>query len=78
MTPPEMHGNLGANAISERMTPAQGFGFELVSTWILLMSILGCIDSDRPLFGSEAVGIGFTIAALNLAGVASFVLICFI
>ncbi|KAL4217731.1 aquaporin-like protein [Mactra antiquata] len=69
MTPAEMHGNLGANSINDRMTPIQGFGFELVQTWVLLMSILGCIDTNRPLFGSEAVGIGLTIAALNLAGI---------
>ncbi|XP_060552215.1 lens fiber major intrinsic protein-like [Ruditapes philippinarum] len=69
VTPSELHGNLGMNMVNTRISAVQGFACEVVFTFILVISIYGCIDSNRTFFGSEAVGIGFTIAGINLAGI---------
>ena len=74
VSPDVVHNNLGLTLVSSSLTAAQGFGCETIFTFILVMSIYGCTDGNRPMFGSPAVGIGFTIAVVHLAGVNTFFL----
>ncbi|WAR17101.1 AQP4-like protein, partial [Mya arenaria] len=69
VTPPYLHGNLGVTSVNGDMSVAQGFVCEALFTFILVMSIFGCTDRHRPMFGSPAVGVGITIAAVHLAAV---------
>jgi len=55
--------------VNEELTAGQGFVFELIFTYILVLSILGVTDQNRPKFGSPAVEIGLTIATVHLAAV---------
>ncbi|XP_055957781.1 aquaporin AQPAe.a-like [Patella vulgata] len=56
------HSNLGVTNISSVVTPAQGFGIELLLTFILVSVIFGTTDGNRPAFGSPALLIGLTVA----------------
>lgn len=69
VTPDEVHSDLGVNTVGPLLSVAEGFGCELVYTFILVFSIFGCTDENRPFFGSPALGIGLTIAVLHLAGI---------
>ncbi|XP_052762100.1 aquaporin AQPAe.a-like [Mya arenaria] len=69
VTPPYLHGNLGVTSVNGDMSVAQGFVCEALFTFILVMSIFGCTDRHRPMFGSPAVGVGITIAAVHLAAI---------
>ena len=69
ITPDAVHSNLGVNTVSPLLSEAKGFGCELVDTFILVFSIFGCTDENRPFFGSPALGIGLTVGVLHLSGV---------
>nr|QIE08067.1 aquaporin 1 [Sinonovacula constricta] len=69
VTPSRLHSDLGMTTLSNDLDAGQGFGCELVFTFILVMSILGCTDNNRPMFGSPAVGIGITITVVHLAAI---------
>lgn len=69
VTPPAAHNNLGLTEIHPEIDVIQGVTCEAIFTFILVFSIYGCTDSNRPMFGSPAVGIGLTIAVVHLAAV---------
>lgn len=69
VTVDRIHSNLGLNTVSDQMSAAEGFGCELIYTFILVTSIFGCTDGNRPLFGSPALGIGLTVGVLHFAGI---------
>ena len=69
VTPSSVHGNLGLTEVHGNLDPVQAVVCEGIFTFILVCSIYGCTDSNRPMFGSPAVGIGLTIAVVHLAAV---------
>ncbi|XP_060598108.1 aquaporin-4-like [Ruditapes philippinarum] len=68
-TPSRLHNNLAVTTINPELNVGQGLGCEIIFTFILVMSIMGCTDMNRPLFGSPAIGIGFTVAVVHLAAI---------
>ncbi|XP_053382421.1 aquaporin AQPAe.a-like [Mercenaria mercenaria] len=68
-TPSRLHNNLAVTVVSPELHVGQGLACEMIFTFILVMSIMGCTDSNRPLFGSPAVGIGLTITVVHLAAI---------
>lgn len=68
-TPDRLHSNLGLTEINEELNVWQGLVCEIMFTFILVMSIMGCTDSNRPFFGSPALGIGLTVAVVHLAAI---------
>lgn len=55
-------GNLGATLIHPSLNTAQAFGIELVSTFILVLTVFSCVDSKRnDIHGSFPLQIGFAI-----------------
>ncbi|KAL4218102.1 Aquaporin-4 [Mactra antiquata] len=69
VTPSTVHSNLGLTLINDNISDGQGFACELIFTFILVMSIYGCTDPNRPFFGSPALGIGLTVGCMHLAGI---------
>lgn len=69
VTPDPLHSDLGVNTVSPLLSLAEGFGCEVVYTFILVFSIFGCTDDRRPFFGSPALGIGLTVGVLHLSGI---------
>ena len=69
-TPTDLQGNLGANTISEFLTPAQGYLYEAVLTFLLVFIIHGVSDPLRKdIKGSAPLAIGLAVAACHLSGV---------
>ncbi|XP_060576031.1 aquaporin-5-like isoform X2 [Ruditapes philippinarum] len=69
VTPTALHGNLGITSLNNEISEGQGLVCEIVFTFILVMSIFGTTDPNRALFGSPALGIGFTVAVVHLAAI---------
>ncbi|CAL1534272.1 unnamed protein product, partial [Lymnaea stagnalis] len=70
VTPSIHHNNLAVTSLSAGVTPAQGFGIELILTFCLVTVIFGTTDSNRASFGSPALLIGLTVTVGHLAGIA--------
>ena len=68
VTPSSTHGNLGVTG-SSLLDGGEMFGCEVIFTFVLVFSIFGCTDGNRPFFGSPALGIGLTVGVLHLGGV---------
>ncbi|XP_060576032.1 aquaporin AQPAe.a-like [Ruditapes philippinarum] len=67
--PSRFHENLGMTTLYSELSEGQGLVCEIVFTFILVMSIFGTTDPNRALFGSPALGIGFTVAVVHLAAI---------
>ncbi|WAR21867.1 AQPA-like protein, partial [Mya arenaria] len=67
VTPGALNDNLGLTTVKPDLNGGQAFACELVFTFILVMSIFGCTDPSRALFGSPALGIGLTVSVLHFA-----------
>ncbi|ESO99183.1 hypothetical protein LOTGIDRAFT_82572, partial [Lottia gigantea] len=68
VTPSVFHDNLGVNDIAG-ITSAQGFGIELILTFVLVIVIFGTTDGDRPAFGSQALLIGLTVTLGHVSSI---------
>ena len=71
VTPSTFHGNLGVTSINASLNVGQGFGVEVILTFVLVFVIIATTDSNRIDAGMVSVAIGLTIALLHLAGVRS-------
>ncbi|WAR21889.1 AQPA-like protein [Mya arenaria] len=69
VTPGELNDNLGLTTINPDLNGGQAVACEMVFTFILVMSIFGCTDPNRALFGSPALGIGLTVSVLHFASI---------
>lgn len=69
LTPSSFHDNLCVTSLGTDVTPAQGFGMELLLTFTLVTVIFGTTDSNRPGLGSPAVIIGLTVALGHFTGI---------
>ena len=64
---------LGVTKVSTEITAAQGFGIELVITFVLVFVILASTDEKRTdLGGSAPLSIGLAVVAATLYAVSSF------
>lgn len=69
VTPTAYHGNLAVTSISSELNVGQGFGIEVILTFVLVFVIVATTDSNRIDGGMASVAIGLTIALLHLAGI---------
>lgn len=70
LTPMSTQGSLGVNALKGEVTDAQGFGVELMITFVLVFTVLASIDSDRnDLNGSAPLTIGLAVVAGHLVAI---------
>jgi len=69
VTVASLHGSLGVTAINTSLNVGQGFGVEVILTFVLVFVIVATIDSNRIDAGMASIAIGLTIALLHLAGV---------
>lgn len=68
MTPEEVHGGgLGNTLISSKLTELQGFGVELFLGFVLVLTVFGVVDSNRPEAkpaGPLAIGVSVVLGHL--------------
>ncbi|WAR21870.1 AQP1-like protein, partial [Mya arenaria] len=69
VTPGDLNDNLGLTTVNPDINVGQAVACELVFTFILVMSVFGCTDPNRALFGSPALGIGLTVSVLHFVAV---------
>lgn len=69
LTPESTRGGLGVNGLNN-ITDAQGFGVEVMITFVLVFTVLASIDEDRTdLQGSAPLTIGLAVAVGHLFSV---------
>ena len=70
VTPNHFEGTLGQTNLGSDVTPAQGFGVELVVTFVLVFTVFSSVDTKRSdLNGSTPLTIGLSVAVCHLAAV---------
>jgi glycerol uptake facilitator-like aquaporin len=69
VTASSLHDSLGVTAINKDLNVGQGFGVEVILTFVLVFVIVATTDSNRSDAGMASIAIGLTIALLHLAGV---------
>lgn len=68
---PGHQGSLGSTTVHTGLTPWQGFGIELVLTFIVVFAVFACLDSQRKIPGGSALSIGAAYLTCSLAGLPS-------
>jgi glycerol uptake facilitator-like aquaporin len=69
---------MGVTTIKGNLTEAQGFGIELLITFVLVFVVLASTDDKRcDLGGSAPLSIGLAVVAGHLYAVSIFDMICF-
>lgn len=67
LTPGEYIGNLGCTLVSDKLTPAQGVGVELLVTFVLVFTVFASCDGKRKdLNGSAPLTIGLSVTMCHL------------
>ncbi|KAH3778852.1 aquaporin-5-like [Dreissena polymorpha] len=67
LTPSAVVGGLGTTTLNTGVTPAQGFGIELIITMVLVLTVFAACDSKRTdLGGSFPLTIGFAVTVGHL------------
>lgn len=70
LTPMALHGGLGTTTVSSALTKQQGFGVEVVITFVLVLTVFACCDSKRTdLNGSAPLTIGLSVTLCHLFAV---------
>lgn len=70
LTPDQFVGNLGSTTLGEKVTPIQGFGIEIILTFVLVFVVEAVCDGRRKdIKGSAPMAIGLSITACHLAGI---------
>ena len=73
LTPEGLRGNLGATLLNKSVTPAQGFGVELIVTFVLVMAVFASNDDQRKdLRGSAPLTVGLAVVVCHLFAVRCF------
>lgn len=69
VTPEATRGGLGLNGLNN-VSGGQGFGVEVMITFVLVFTVLSSVDSDRTdLNGSAPLTIGLSVTVGHLIGV---------
>lgn len=75
LTPENQQAMLGVNRLRGSVTDAQGFGVELMITFIVVLTVLASLDEKRTdLHGSAPLTIGLAVALGHLFAVSVFIL----
>lgn len=75
LTPFDVQGNLGMTTIDASLSVEQGFGVEVMITFLLVFTVFASCDSSRTdLNGSAPLTIGLSVALCHLFAVSTFVL----
>ncbi|KAG7169137.1 aquaporin AQPAe.a-like [Homarus americanus] len=70
VTPAERQGSLGMTSINPAVNVGQAVGFELLFTFVLVLTVFSVCDERRnDVKGSAPLAIGLSVAACHLAGV---------
>jgi len=69
MTPKDLRNSIGPTTVVKHLTESQGFAFELIMTFILVLTVCAVTDPDEPETTSPGITIGLTICALHLVGI---------
>lgn len=70
VTPGQYQGTLGQTQVHPALTPEQGFGMELMITFVLVFTVFATCDSKRTdLNGSGPLTIGLSVAVCHLAAI---------
>ncbi|XP_076057622.1 aquaporin AQPAe.a-like isoform X1 [Oratosquilla oratoria] len=70
VTPVNATGDLGITKVNENLTSAQGFGVEVVCTFILVMTIFAVVDERRTdVMGQAPIAIGLAVVACHLSAI---------
>lgn len=70
LTPESQQGMLGVNRLRGSVTDAQGFGVELLITFVVVLTVLASLDEKRTdLHGSAPLTIGLAVALGHLFAV---------
>lgn len=70
LTPENQQGMLGVNKLRGNVTDAQGFGVELMITFVVVLTVLASLDEKRTdLHGSAPLTIGLAVALGHLFAV---------
>ncbi|KAH9508313.1 hypothetical protein Btru_050813 [Bulinus truncatus] len=69
LTPELARNGLATTSLGRDVTVAQGFGVELILTFVLVAVIFGTTDPNRASFGSASLLIGLTVTVGHLAGI---------
>ncbi|XP_062586887.1 aquaporin AQPAe.a-like [Saccostrea cucullata] len=71
ITPSNARAGLGVNAMNGEVTEAQGFGVEVMITFVLVFTVLASIDEKRTdLHGSAPLTIGLSVVVGHLVAIA--------
>ena len=74
LTPAEVQASLGATTIDSSLTTLQGFGVELLITFVLVLTVFASSDSYRnDLKGSAPLSIGLSVAVCHLFAVSLYI-----
>jgi aquaporin-4 len=74
LTPVALHGQLGLTTVNPELTKEQGFGVELIITFVLVLTVFACCDSNRTdLNGSAPLTIGLSVTLCHLFAVSKTV-----
>jgi len=65
----DKNNGFAVTGLAPGVTAGQGFGVELILTFVLVTVIYGTTDPNRASFGSPAVLIGLTVTLGHLAGI---------
>lgn len=57
------------NGLAEGIGKAQGFGLELMLTFITVFTLFATVAPERKMAGSPALAIGLSVTAVHLVGV---------
>jgi len=70
LTPASLHGGLGATTLNVALSKEQGFGVEMVITFVLVLTVFACCDANRTdLNGSAPLTIGLSVTLCHLFAV---------
>ncbi|CAL1538599.1 unnamed protein product, partial [Lymnaea stagnalis] len=67
LTPSVKQGNLGSNVLNVNVSAAQGFGVELIVTFVYVLAVFSSLDDKRTdLRGSSPLTIGLAVVVCHL------------